>query len=420
MSKQIVLKVTEPQAAFHSMTCKYPAFVGGFGSGKSETMCNQAIIDASTSSEALISLYAPTYDLVRLILAPRLLSKLTEFGIEYDFNKTENYIQTKSSQFGNFILRSLDTPERIVGYESYRAHIDEIDILPEKQANEAWNKILGRNRQHLVGISGQLNRVSAYSTPEGFNFVYNRWVKNKADGYEMVKASSRTNPFLPDDYISSLETSYSPELVAAYIEGEFVNLNSGTVYNAYSRTQHDSQEEIKDKEELYIGIDFNVTKMAATIFVKRNKAFHAVDELKNVYDTPEMIEIIKRRYIDHRIICYPDASGSSRKSVDASTSDIALLSQAGFEIRAPRKNPLVKDRILAVNQAFRSNLLFVNQRACPTVSECLEQQSYGENGEPDKKTGRDHQNDSVGYCIVYEMPVKKPVINIPVEYIRGN
>lgn len=422
MAKQIKFKCTEPQLAFHRLTCKYPAFCGGFGSGKTYALIHQAVIDASTSRHALIAIYAPTYDLVRLIIAPRLQEELTDLGIEYEYNKTENYIRTKSAQFGDFILRSLDTPERIVGYQSYRAHIDEIDILPEKQADQAWNKIMARNRQKLPNVKIQQNRVCAYSTPEGFNFVYNRWVKNKAEGYEIVKASSRTNPFLPDDYISSLETTYTKELVAAYIDGEFVNLTQGTVYNSYNRIAHNSNEKIIKGETLYIGCDFNVTKMAASIFVKRNggKEFHAVEELTSMYDTPEMIEVIKSKYKDHQIIMYPDASGTNRKTNNASVSDITLLSRAGFEIRANRKNPLVKDRIISVNTAFSNGLVYINQKNCPTIASCLEQQSYNDNGEPDKKSGKDHQNDATGYLIVYEMPVKKPVYFIPTSYLGVN
>ncbi len=70
--RTVKIRPTEPQADFHALQCKYPAFVGGFGTGKSETMANQAFMDASHSSNALIALYEPTYDLIRLIMAPRM------------------------------------------------------------------------------------------------------------------------------------------------------------------------------------------------------------------------------------------------------------------------------------------------------------------------------------------------------------
>ena len=60
----------------------------------------------------------------------------------------------------------------------------------------------------------------------------------------------------------------------------------------------------------------------------------AVTEIINAYDTPDMIRIIKERFWlydgnDYRkvreIYIYPDASGDSRKSSNASTTDIAQL-----------------------------------------------------------------------------------------------
>ena len=71
---QISIKATEPQAAFLGMHCKFPAFVAGFGTGKSEVMCNSALLDSlEGGASSMIAMYEPTYDLVRLILAPRLL-----------------------------------------------------------------------------------------------------------------------------------------------------------------------------------------------------------------------------------------------------------------------------------------------------------------------------------------------------------
>jgi len=419
MSRVMTLKATVPQAKFHALECKYPLFVGGFGSGKSETMFNQAIMDASHSSNAVIALYAPTYDLVRMIIAARLTEKLEDNGITFQYNKSDNVIYTSSSGFGDFILRTLDNPGRIVGYESYRAHVDELDTLPTKHAALVWEKIVARNRQRPRGIENPFNRVGAYSTPEGYSFVYERWVKKQSDLYDYVQAPTYSNPFLPEDYVSSLRETYPAELIEAYIEGQFVNLLGGNVYSSYNRDGHNSTEGIKEKETLYIGCDFNVTKQAAVVYVRRSggEQWHAVHELVNMYDTPDMIKIIKEKWPEHAITMYPDASGSSRKSVNASTSDIALLEQAGFTVRANRANPRVKDRVMSMNAALSKGLIYVNAKMCPTVVSCLEQQAYDQNGEPDKKAGFDHMNDAATYPIVYELPINRPVAHINFTYV---
>src|SRR6056297_112336 len=143
-------------------------------------------------------------------------------------------------------------------------------------------------------------------------------------------------------------------------------------------------------------MDFNVQHMAATVYIQRPSGWHAVAELKEVFDTPAMVKLIEEKWPEHSIIIYPDASGKSRKSVGASESDISLLKKAGFKVRAHNSNPLVKDRIAAVNKQFQVKNFWVNVTKCPTVTECLEQQVYGPNGEPDKSSGNDHQNDATG------------------------
>ena len=426
--RKIKITLTEPQAKFFSLTCKYPAFVGGFGTGKTETLAVCAFRDARTSSDALIALYEPTYDLIRLILAPRMEDKLSEYGIRYKYNKSENIIYTSSGGIGDFVLRTLDNPARIVGYESYRAHIDEIDTLKKAKAQEAWLKIIARNRQKPKNVKNPFNKVSAYTTPEGFNFVYEKWFKNPKAGYEMVQASTLSNPFLPDDYVDSLKSSYSSQLIDAYIEGKFVNLKAGTIYHPFNRKLNHSDEVLTERDTLYIGMDFNVGKMAAIVHIKRNGLPIAVDELINIYDTPAMIEAIKERYLKYsngtyiktrEIYIYPDASGDSRKTVKASKTDIAQLREAGFTVIVDHANPPVKDRINSMNAMFLNSdgqrRYLVNTDKCKRYTECLEEQAWTDNGEPDKSSDNDHPNDAAGYFIVKEFPIVKPAYTIKMD-----
>lgn len=432
--RTLKLTSTAPQAAFHALTCKYPLFVGGYGCGKSETMINQAIMDASHSSDALIGLYAPSYDLVKLIIADRLCEKLEQLGIEYTYNKSSNTITTHTPGFGNFILRTLDNPAKMVGYETYRAHIDELDTLPMAKAQEVWQKLSARNRQQPAGIDKPFNRLCAYTTPEGYGFAYHRWTQNETDEekalYQYVRAATASNPMLPPDYIPTLKATYPKELIRAYLEGKFTNLSSGTVYSSYDRKKHNSTETIQPNDVLYIGCDFNVNQMAATVYVRRNngKEWHAVAELQKMLDTPDMLRKIKDRWDGHKIYMYPDGSGGNTKSNDASCSDIALIERAGYPIRAKLAknstsarrrwiNPRVKDRIMATNAALDNGWMFVNALECPKSAKCLEQQAYDKNGDPDKMSGNDHQNDATTYVIAYEMPIRKPVAHIKVGFV---
>src|SRR5690606_4261975 len=130
------------------------------------------------------------------------------------------------------------------------------------------------------------------------------------------------------------------------------NLTSGTIYHAYDRAKNASQEAMRNGEPVFVGMDFNVGKMAAVIHVKRDGLPHAVGEVVNAYDTPDMIRVLKDRLGNRQVRVYPDASGGSRKSVNASITDIQQLKAAGFIVSAPDANPPVKDRINAMNAMF--------------------------------------------------------------------
>lgn len=409
------LQMTEPQARFFQLPDKYPAFIGGFGAGKTETLANCALRDALASSSALIALYEPTYDLVRLILAPRMEEKLSDLGIRYKYNKQENIIYTSAPNCGDFVLRTLENPARIIGYESYRAHVDELDTLKKQQAQAAWRKIIARNRQRPAGVDDPFNRVSVYSTPEGFQFVYDTWGRNPKPGYAMVQAATRSNPFLPDDYVQSLRESYPPALIDAYLEGRFTNLTSGSVYPDFCRRLNHSDATLQPGEPVLIGMDFNRLHMAAVIYALRDGWPVAVDEITDGRDTPAMAELFLDRYKrrGHAVQIFPDASGQNASSKNASESDLSILKKAGLTVRVNGTNPAIMDRVNAVNALILNGhgerRLKVNINRCPQLTDALEQQAYDKNGMPDKSSGVDHVLDAAGYPLAFLYPIKRIV-----------
>ena len=418
------LQMTEPQARFFQLRDKYPAFVGGFGTGKTETLANCAIRDGLESSSALIALYEPTYDLVRLILAPRMEEKLSSLGIRYKYNKQENIIYTSSGQCGDFVLRTLENPARIIGYESYRAHVDEIDTLKKDQAKLAWQKIIARNRQRPDGIAEPFNRVSAYTTPEGYRFVYDTWGRNPKPGYVMIQAATYSNPFLPDDYVQTLRDSYPAALIDAYIEGRFTNLTSGSVYPDFNRVLNHSDATLQEGEPALIGMDFNRLHMSAVIYVMRDGWPVAVDEITDGRDTPQMVELFLERYKrrGHAVTIFPDASGQNSSSKNASESDLSIIRQAGLAVRVNSTNPAIMDRVNAVNALILNGQgerrLKVNTHRCPHLTDGLEQQAFDKNGMPDKSSGIDHVIDAAGYPLAHMFPVNKPATSINMGFAR--
>ncbi|MBU0946203.1 MAG: terminase large subunit [Proteobacteria bacterium] len=409
-----------PQDRFLSLQNKHRGFVGGYGSGKTWVGCQAQCENYWEFPKVNQGYFAPTYSTIRDIFYPTIEEVAFSLGLNVDIKQGNHEVHFFSGrQFrGTTICRSLDHPQTIVGFKIGHASVDEIDILPIDKAEDCWRKIVARMRYKVDGLK---NGVDIMTTPEGFRFCHKLFVQNVQEkpelavNYGLIQASTYDNEAnLPADYIPSLKEIYPAELIEAYINGQFVNLTSGTVFHNYNRVRCNSMEGIKESEPLFIGQDFNVQKMASAVFVQRPDGYHAVTELKDLFDTPDVIKIIQEKWKGHRIIMYPDASGKSRKSVDASKSDIALLTQAGFSVRAHASNPATKDRILATNKAFEAGKVKVNAQACTTIARCLEQQAYDDNGEPDKTAGFDHMNEAFSYFVAYEMPVIRPMSRVQI------
>ena len=129
-----------------------------------------------------------------------------------------------------------------------------------------------------------------------------------------------------------------------------------------------------------------------------------------------MAKLLQSRYAGHAMTIYPDASGQNTSSKDASESDLSILRQAGFTVSVNNVNPAVRDRVNAVCamilNAEGERRWLVNTDACPVLTECMEQQPYDTNGEPDKTSGMDHAPDAAGYFLAKRWPVVRRVAHV--------
>lgn len=398
-----------PQSQFINADDQFPAMVAGFGSGKTQAAIMRALRLKFAHPKQNVAYYLPTYDLVRMIGYPRFSEVLTNARVPFRLNQSDHVLTIKDK--GQIIFRTLDNPARIVGYEVADSIVDELDTLKRDDSAHAWRQVIARNRQKKS--DGSLNTVGVATTPEGFRFVYETWAKEPAEGYRLIRASTYSNARnLPDGYIDSLKRSYPPQLIAAYLEGQFVNLTAGAVYPDFNRDLNHTSETIAEGEDLHIGLDFNVYNCTAVVGVIRFGSPKILGELVKMRDTPDVIQTINEKYPGHKINIYPDASGNSNKTVNATESDILLLKRAGFSVHVPTKNPFVKERVMAVNGLICNGIgerkLLINTLLAPTITECLEQQIYDDNGVPDKSDGKDHGPDALGYFVHFRWPIIKP------------
>jgi hypothetical protein len=373
----------------------------GYGAGKTRALCAKAVMLAAANQGFIGAVMEPTGPLIRDIWQTDFDNFLELYSIPYSFRASPlpEYILHLPGGDTKILCRSFENWQRIIGLNLAWVLADEIDTVTPSIADKAFPKILGRLR------SGNVRQFGAASTPEGFRWMWKTFGSDDGKARidrQLIKMRTSDNPHLPPDFIERLEANYPPSLLRAYLDGEFVNLTTGQVYDRFDRSRHVfSKLPPIDREPLRVGIDFNISNMSAVIAIRDAKRLTVVDEISGAHDTDALAQEIRRRYPSHRVYIYPDASGSSR-STNATQTDIQILESYGFSNQSPRANPPVRDRVVAV-QALLENgkgeiRLQVHQ-SCKRLIECLELQSYTDKGDPDKDAGFDHMNDALGYLV---------------------
>ena len=373
----------------------------GYGAGKTRALCAKAVMLAAANQGFIGAVMEPTGPLIRDIWQNDFEQFLEAYEIPYTFRASPlpEYMLHLPGGDTKILCRSFENWSRIIGLNLAWVLADEIDTVTPSIANKAFPKILGRLR------SGNVRQFGAASTPEGFRWMWTTFGSEQAkdrDDRKLIKMRSSDNPHLPPDFIERLEANYDPNLLKAYLEGEFVNLTTGVIYDRFDRTKHVvSSLPNTEREPLRIGVDFNVGNMSAIIGVKLGSSLLVIDEISGAHDTDALAQQIKARYPDRRIYIYPDASGGNR-STNASQTDIQILESYGMSNQSPRANPPVRDRVAAVQALLENGKGQVRlqvSHTCKRLIECLELQCYTEKGDPDKDAGHDHMNDALGYLV---------------------
>lgn len=415
MNINIDISVLPAQAEFLNFNIPNLAFIGGYGSGKTEAliyniMIRKLMVLKMGVKNHKAALYTTDHKQMMTVLVARITYMLEKNNIPYIHDKQGKNSIILGWDLGEILLRTYTHPHRIVGYAVNDSYLDELDTLPYDKAADIWEKTKARNRlRYDVDL---INTMRVATTPEGLKFVYslfdggNRRQKEK-NGYYYIQAKTKENPYLPKSYVDELMLTYDNKRVKAYLEGEFVNLNSGLVYYNYNDGCLKKINNVASHAFFHVGQDFNVGGCVSIVLVENDETIYVVDEIVS-YDTQSIAINLDNKYGIAKILLYPDASGSNRSSNAAST-DIAILQNYGYTVYFSNRNPYVRDRVNIINFLLGKGLLKIDKTKCPRLHEALSNQGYDAKGEPEKFSGSatiDDFVDALGYCIYYRYGYK--------------
>jgi phage terminase large subunit len=346
---------------------------------------------------------APTYKMAKQIVWRKLKNKLQDLNWVKKANETELTLQLRN---GSVIsLKGADNYDSLRGVGLDFIVLDEFaDIDPE-----AWYETLRPT------LSDKQGRALFIGTPKGVgNWAYEIY-QNSIDNANWQSYSFTTidGGRVPPEEIEAAkqdldERTFRQEYLATF------ETFAGRIYYGFDRAHNVKSWDKPIPDVVYIGMDFNIDPMSAVIAVREGDTLYVIDEIRLFSsNTQEAVAEIKSRYGRSKIFVYPDPAGHQRKSSASGATDITILSNAGFVVKAPRHHTPVRDRINAVNSRLCSSSgirhLYIDPK-CKYTIEGLERQTYKEgSSQPDKDGGYDHMNDALGYMVDYLFPVKRDI-----------
>lgn len=377
------------------------SYIGGFGSGKSWALAAKLIFLGLQNPGQTIMACEPTFPMIRTVLIPALDMALEQWGIDYEFRASpqpEYRIMLPTGPV-TILCQSAENYQRIRGQNLAAAVWDEADTSPVDTAQKAGEMLLARMR------TGNINQLAIASTPEGFRYCYRTFVENDGPDKRLIRVKTRDNPHLPAEFIPSLERNYPAQLIAAYLEGEFVNLASCSLYPEFDRSLNYTNATPGPLDTIFCGIDLNVGNCVTQHLVRRGDEFHFFNE--HVYrDTQQIAVGLRDMYPEHfkrgQLILIPDAASKQRSTAAAQESDVGILKRAGHKVQVQQSNPLIADRINAMNVLLEQRKIKVGN-GCKNLIRTFEQHAYDERGKPEKggvaMDDLSHAGDAAGYAV---------------------
>jgi phage terminase large subunit len=315
---------------------------------------------------------------------------MDEWGVKYKYKSQDGIIEVQGG--ATLYAISMEKYDLLRGIEVGFAWSDECAFYRE----EAYNVLIGRIRDTRGPCIWK-----GTTTPNGFNWLYKRFVEKPSASSKVVYGSTLDNVVnLKPGYYDDLKGNYDSRLAQQELDGRFVNLNAGRVYHAFDRrTQVISA--IRKGESMHLGIDFNVHPLCGVYGYYRNGIVYIEREL--YLENSNTFAAAKQSRLDYpgeRLIAIPDSTGNKRHS-SASETDHEILRRAGLEVIV-KHNPPIKDRENNVNRLLEQGKLYIDPRCTHLIAE-LEQYVHDNQ---DEKIG--HILDAAGYLCWHFDPMKKP------------
>jgi hypothetical protein len=345
--------------------------------------------------------------------------------------KNISELRVKLASQSDLSWKSGEVLDNLRGETLHGAILDEVRDLHK----DLWPMVIRPMLATTKGFAGFI------STPNGFDAFYDLYQhakENPAD-WDVFQFPSTINPLFTLEEYEAARRTMSEKQFRQEILAEFLDLTAGKAYWAFGEHNvntepfwsYDPETRIDANKPIVLGLDFNLNPMSWTLGQTDWRRWFWFKEIylenSNTQEASECLYQLLAEYrekgmlrSDPQLLVVGDAAGRAGQRAAAGQSDydilFGMLREKGFtyDNLTPESNPLVKDRINAVNGVCRTadgeTLLRVHPTGCPKLMRDLQRVTWKEGKhvlDKSKDTTLTHASDGVGYAIYKLTPVRE-------------
>jgi len=392
--------LSKAQKQIFDCKARFRVAISGRRFGKTY-LCIQEMAKFARYPRRRVFYIAPTYRMAKDIVWNDLVEKFTKHKWVRKINHSDLKITLKNGS--DISLRGADNENSLRGVGLDFLIMDEFADIKENAYFEVLRPTL----------SDKNGAALFCGTPRGFgSWSYNLFTREKDDDqWASFQYTTLEGGQVSKQEIEQAKSDLDERTFKQEYEASFVNY-AGQIYYNFDRKENVMDKYTPQTAELHIGMDFNIDPMSAVVSEIIGNKIIIHDEIV-IYssNTDELVQEIKSRYQNKHIYVYPDPAAKQRKTSAGGVTDLAILKNAGFNLRVRNTHPLIRDRINAVNTKLKNangvRTLFI-ANSCKNVLKSIERQIYKEGTTvPDKDNNYDHMNDALGYLVEYLYPVRR-------------
>lgn len=365
------------------VTTKYLHLSSGFGGGKSYALVMKLLKLSQLNKGLAGGCVVPSLPEYKKDLLPLFEEILDTNRIRYRYHKSDFWFQFPWSK-GKLYVQTAE--KKIRGPNWAYAGINEIGLI----THERFKETLGRVRIKKAPFP----QIASAGTPEGTShWLYETFVETPLKRSKVIYGDTRANSRnLHEDYIQSLEDSYDPIMLDAYLRGLWVNMKGSRFYYAYDPAKIDNKNlEQIEGAPVYVSLDYNVSPMVATLWnvvylttksgvplldhagqrMRKAKAFDQI-VIDDGAETAHMAKAFISYGLDpENTYIYPDPAGKARST--KGPPDNEILRKYGFtKIRVKTVAPQFRKRQLCANNLLAKRLVEINPIKCKALKKDFE------------------------------------------------